>query len=247
MADDVFTTDDQISKPNDAGVLEALVGPGKKFESVEALAKGKQEADDFIEQLKLEKAQLSEGLSAKESEENKQATIAELIKTVKEANESSTGGDNQPMTPEQLQELVRSVMKDEKTADKAVSNRERGNKLVLDKMEGDVEAAKAYVADRAQKLGMTPAQLAELSESSPDAFSELMDVKPNATQPNVSGLPNLNSQATDQGEVLQVDGTPTKAHFDKLKKEMGLAKYVNDTKLQLQYLRASQKLGERFK
>jgi len=49
MSDDVFSTQtgDQTSKTS----LEELVGEGKKFKTVEDLAKGKLEADSFIAQL----------------------------------------------------------------------------------------------------------------------------------------------------------------------------------------------------
>jgi len=244
---DVFSTDQGAEKGNES-ILETLVGSGKKFATVEDLARGKKEADDFIEQLKSEKAQLLEGTTKLESDVNRAATIAELIEAVKGVNQrSEESGNNQAViTPEQLQELIKSTLQGEKTADIAKSNREQGNKLVLQKMKGDAEAARAYVAERASKLGMTTKELGVLSEKSPSAFAELMEIKQTTAMPNITDLPHKNSLYQDNGTVYEVDGTPTKAWFDKQKKDLGLSKYLGDNKLQLKYLRAAQQLGERF-
>jgi hypothetical protein len=247
MTTDIFSSDQAAT--SDGGVLEALVGPGKKFATVEDLAKGKNEADLFIEQLKKEKQLALDGLKATESEATKTATIAELIAAVQEVNKGSEEGANQaPITTEQLQELVRSTMQGEKRADTALTNREQGNKLVLDKLNGDVEAAKTYVADRAKVLGMSTKQLGDLSESSPSAFAELMDIKPSADRTaSPTQLPHAQTENLGAGNApLEIEGTHTKAWFDAQKKELGLSKYIGNSKLQLEYMRAAAALGDRF-
>ena len=53
------TQSEQVSafeEPTSPSVLGDLVGDGRKFNDVEALAKGKLEADKFIEQMKQENA-----------------------------------------------------------------------------------------------------------------------------------------------------------------------------------------------
>lgn len=244
MPDDIFNTQDQGKDTTNA--LETLVGDGKKYGDNEALAKSRIEADTFIEQLKDEKKQLSDALEAEQKKTGQTQTIADLIKEVRGQNASDDKTNNQGLSEEDFQERVRTIVQGDSDASTKATNREQGNKLVLDKMKGSVEAAKSYIAERAAELGSTPAKLAELSESSPKAFAKLMDVTPSAAPKSTIGLPNNTDNFDNNAAALEIEGTHTKAYFDARKKELGVVKYVNDTALQLDYMRSAVKLGERF-
>ena len=56
MSDDAFSTNTPTGDTNPSPLAE-LVGDGKKFQTVEDLAKGKQESDAFIVKLQDENAQ----------------------------------------------------------------------------------------------------------------------------------------------------------------------------------------------
>lgn len=244
MPDDIFTQDP--GKPTTTA-LETLVGDGKKFVDAEALATGKVEADTFIEQLKDEKKQLSDALEAEQKKTGQTATIADLIKEVRGQTAPKDETNNQGLSEEDFQERVRTIVQGDSDASTRAENRKQGNTLVLDKMKGSVDAAKTYIAERAAELGTTPDKLAELSETSPKAFAKLMDVTPSAA-PNTSttGLPGNTDNFNNNAAALEIEGTHTKAYFDARKKEMGVVKYVNNTALQLEYMRSAVKLGERF-
>lgn len=245
MPNDVFTP----TGDNDGSVLDALVGQGKKFADSEALAKGKQEADVFIEQLKEEKRIALEELEKVSKEKGTEYTIADLVKAVKDSS-AGTGneGEGTPaQTPEDLQELIKNVMTGEKAQATADANRSMGNELVLQKVGGNVEAAAALVAERAKSLGLTPSKLAELSEQSPDAFAKVMGLDTNNVAPQgTAGLPNTNTNFQSGGAVMEIDGHKTKAWFDAQRKEMGTRKYLNNNQLQNQLMKASLALGPRF-
>ncbi len=237
---DVFSED----QTTDTSPLDALVGDGRKFKTVEDLAKGKQEADAFIEQLKSEKQQVMEELEAVRGAAKEGATVKELLEELRRTKEDNSG-DTQ-LTEDDLENKVKQILQGESAKATAARNREQGNKLVLDKFDGNVEAAKSFLAARAKELGTTPAKLAELSESSPKLFAKAIDVDLSTTGTSVSSLAGVNTARLNDGKRMDVDGVPTKAYFDHKKKEMGTAKFINNKALQRQYLDAAMKLGDRF-
>ena len=240
MSDDVFNTNDQGASATN---LDALVGEGKKFADNEALAKGKLESDAFIEQLKTENAEAVKELTRLQGEGSKEATVKELIDAVRK---SQTEGDEAtPMSDEDLSEKIRSIMQGETAATTRAANRGKGNELVLGKVDGDVDAAKAYLAERATQLGMTPASLAELSESSPTAFAKLIDPDASTVSQGTASL-DSNTSLNTGGPVTEIEGHKTKAYYDTQKKEMGVAKFLDNHQMQLAYMRDATALGERF-
>jgi hypothetical protein len=225
--------------------LEELVGEGKKFADVQALAVGKKESDAFITQLQEENRVAMEALNAREQADNKQQTVADLIAAVK-----ATPEENEPtkaMSPEELQELVRATVTGDSAKATAEANRQLGNALVLEKLGGDVEAAKAFVTGKARELGTTPAALAELSEQAPKAFAKLMEV-PDKNVPEGS-LQNLPAQhdLNPSGTVMEIEGHKTHAYYRAQKKEMGAARWISDRALQKAMLADGLALGDRFK
>jgi hypothetical protein len=239
---DVFDTD---QGDQSASALEELVGDGKKFADHEALAKGKLESDNFIEQLKLEKQEALDALEAAKKDVGEGKTVAELLEAVRAAQEP-TDKDNQPLSDEDFQEKVRTIVQGEKDGATRTSNREKGNSLVLQKVDGNIEAAKTYVAERAQALGVTPAKLRELSEDSPELFAKAMELDTSTAPKGTAQLQNVNTNNLQPVVAEEVDGHKTKAFYDRQKKDMGIRKYLDDHKLQNELMADAIALGERF-
>jgi len=247
---DVFEAADQGGNKegsNEDNLLESLVGEDKKFKSVEDLARGKLEADAFIEKLKEENHMALEELEKLQGSKDDSAKVADLIAAVKEAAQQQDSDGTNHMSDDDLSEKIREIMQGESAKETAKRNRDKGNELVLSKVGGDVEAAKIFVAERAKELGMTPAKLAELSEISPDAFAKLIDAKSSTSSSGTVKLQGSNPRAMDNHVNTEtIDGHHTKAYYDRVRKEVGTMKYLQDRKLQLQYLRDAMALGERF-
>jgi len=240
MSNDIFTGD----KPGEgASALEALVGEGKKFADADALAKGKIASDEHIKTLEEENAALKE--AGKPADDGK--TIADLIETIKASQQTEPKEGDKPMTDAELQAKVRAIISGDSAEATASTNRELGNSLVLDKVGGDVEVAKAYIAERATALGTTPEALGSLSEQSPKAFAKLMELDASKAPKSTTSLPGINTQTQLlPNVVLEVEGHKTKAHYDNLRKEMGVKKWLNDTSLQASMARDATALGEKF-
>ncbi len=241
MSDDVFSTDNQGGTEESA--LDALVGEGKKFENVEALAKGKAESDEHITHIEQENAELKTKLEGSSNE----ATLAELIEAVKAQTKEGSEGDK-TMSSEDLVKTIKDVLTDVTADDTKEANRAKGNALVLKAVDGNVEAARILVAERAAAVGLTPAALAELSEQSPIAFAKLIEGDGStASSGSTSILPNQNLDALDNNtDVMELDGFKTKAWFDAQKKEKGHVKWLNDRYIQRELAKSMNGLGERF-
>jgi len=245
MTDDIFTE----IKGGTESSLETLVGDGKKFVDTEALAKGKQEADVHIAKLEEEAAANKEAFDKLQKEKGTEYSVADLMKAVREADTKGSSEDGtKPLSAEELENVVKSVLDRESSASTKATNRAQGNTLVLAKVDGNVEAAKALIAEQAGKHGLTPSKLAELSEESPQAFAKLMDLDVSAVLPKgITTLPGQNTEVLPTGPVLEIEGHKTKSYFDAKRKEMGGRKFLNDHALQLELNKSAQALGlERF-
>ena len=246
MTDDVFSKTGE--NEGEVNSLHELVGEGKKFSTLDELAKGKLEADQFIEQLKGELSTVRSEMATLEEQANKKATVSDLIEAVKKTNSKVDEEGNQPISEEQLKEMVDSIMDNRYEKQTRLTNYQQANQSVLDKFNGDVEAARTYMAERARELSLTTDKLKALGEESPSAFKQLMEQGQRTGSPQgVTGLPEVNVENRSNPHGVEViDGHHTKAYYNKLKMDLGPAKYWNDPKIQGAYFKDAQALGDRF-
>lgn len=194
MQTDAFGTTSETSAQDSitqVSPLATLVGEGKKFKTVEDLAKGKLEADNFIEQLKKEKAELHAALQSKTTEAKVQETIQETTQTNTKA---SVGEDN-------LRTLVAQTVQNLFAEQEIQSNIVTVNKK-LQEVYGDNAAKK--VADRAAELNVGVDFLKSVAAKSPSAFYKLLDTNTQAQTPSggvaQSTVTNPISLDTKQGK-----------------------------------------------
>lgn len=247
MAEDVFAqTGGKEAGDNDP--LRELVGEGKKFANVEELARGKEEADKFIEQLKEELKMTRNQMVQLEEKASKSETVHDLVEAVKRANShEENSGRNQAISEDKLQEMVNSILDGRHEKQTRLANYQQANQAVLDKFNGDIEAARAYTAERAKQLGISTDRLKALGEESPSAFKQLMEVNHRTGSQGVAGIEGAKRDGPSYDYRKDViDGHHTKAYYDKLKAELGPSKYWNDTKIQGQYVKDAVALGDRF-
>lgn len=247
MTDDVFSQTEGTEAAPEASPLVELVGEDKKFKTLDDLAKSKLEADKFIEQLQGELKTVRQEMAEVEEKANKSQTVSDLVKAVKQANKVDEDQGNQPVSEEQLQEMVNSIMDGRHEKQTRLANYQQANQSVLDKFNGDIEAARTYTTERARQLGISVEKLRALGEESPSAFRQLMEVQPSTGSQSVSALPDTNvERGPNNHRETVIEGHRTKAYYDNLKKEMGPSKYWQDTKVQGQYYKDALALGDRF-
>jgi hypothetical protein len=223
-------------------LIEALVGEGKKYSTVEELAKARLEADNFIDTLKEENAELRKLAQEK-------ATIKDVMDALKSQKTDSNSDSVTPLDDEDLQKRITELMESREADTTRKANRSEAKKLVSDRLNSsDEETINEFVKNKAQSLGMSVDDLWELSEKSPHGFANLTGVsgsRPNTGNP--ASLPGQhNSESSSGAAVMEIDGHKTKAWFDAQRKAMGNRKFINDPSMQSAQIRSREKLGDRY-
>lgn len=225
-------------------ILANLVGEGKKFKSVEDLAKGKVESDTFINKLQDENRALRALINNQDERKKNEELMEEILARVSQ----STLQREQPVD-NQTQEQPRN--QSEQLTSREVENifhllRER------EKEEGNLTKAFSRIAEKygdkseeflnskARELGLDVTMLKETARRSPSAFWNLVGENNNNLAVTRSPKANVNSAAI----IQTTSSTRNKAYYDKLKNEMGTRKFILDSKVQVQMHRDMMELGD---
>ena len=170
FSEEQVTPDTQMQEPSteqltSPSVLGDLVGEGRKFNDVEALAKGKLEADRFIEQMKLENNQLKEDLNKQQFElgvsnqlkETASASTAELsVPNNNDSGTSNTSTTQSTSSETDIASLVEQTLK-KRELEGVAKNNIAVVESELDKIYG-TEAGNV-VRQKASELGLPLAEL----------------------------------------------------------------------------------------
>lgn len=113
--------------PQPKEFLPEYVGEGKKFRDAEALAKSKYEADQFIETLKREQAELRKDYLSLREETQLRANLQDLLDQMKAAKDNqidnTQSNDNKPQfDPSQLKSLVQAELQEHEVAKQQAQN-----------------------------------------------------------------------------------------------------------------------------
>lgn len=207
--------------------LEALVGEGKKYATVEDLAKGALHAQNHITTLEAEAA-------AREQELASRAAVEELLR--KNASDQTlltppapseqppaetTPPTSVPEVPKQeLADLIREVMSKDQAEHNKASNLEK-SVSGLDKVTGSREKTQQLIAAKAAELKVSAAFLQNIAETSPAAFFTTMNVVP-PSQPNTNVAPSSNDVNTqtlqNQANSQRASQPGTKEYYDNIRK-----------------------------
>ena len=220
------------------GSVEELVGEGKKFATVEDLAKGKAEADIFIEQLKKEQAELRSDL-------DQRLSAQDLLEEIRKEREAQLSASNSPAqentTPslgtDDIANLVKNTVKQ-----LGVQETAEQNILAVDiKM-------KELFGDKAQEVMI---QKAKENEVSVDFLKDAAAKSPKAFF-NVLGLANQKpaTPSMTQGTV-DMSGTEPRSNagnswqdYEIMRRENPKLYWKPETQIRL--LKSKQEQGESF-
>lgn len=182
---------DPFKTEGDKDFLTDLVGEGKKFKDVQALAKGKQEADTTIELMKAELATLRE-------QANNGKSVAELLEAFR-AQDPETNRGQPPITPPApnsfKEEDVRKIALDALKQTEAERTTAQNRAIVLDKMQEvwGTDASKK-LSEVASFVGMSLDQLNGIAIQSPNAFFQLTGLNANRTPSSGTTVPTSTVQ-----------------------------------------------------
>lgn len=214
--------------------LGNLVGEGKKFKTVEDLARGKLEADAFIQRLQDEAAQIRKELDAR-------LTVEEQLKRHTQAGTPAPAAGDTPQAPASLDEkaiesLLDAKFKERQTADTVKANKAQVDTALLKMFDNDLNKARAAVAQIEQELGI---KVSDIASASPQAALRLFggSGKGYASEHSTHTSLSFNNQ---NGEVKN------KAYYDNLKRTMGTGKFLMNHKIQNEMHKDAMRLGADF-
>lgn len=236
------TSNTEISRED---LLANLVGEGKKFKSVEDLAKGKVESDTFINKLQDEnralRALINNQDDRKRSEDLMEEILARVQKSTLSREEPVTNQTQQPPSnqAEQLTSRdVESIFHLLRSKEQENQNLSKAFTRIADKYGTKSEE---FLNSKARELGLDLDMLRETARRSPTAFWNLVGENNNPANVSRSPKGSVNSAAVVQSNTSSVRN---KAYYDKLKVEVGTRKFVLDRAMQVQMHKDMMELGD---
>lgn len=220
--------------------LAALVGEGKKFKDVSDLAKGKAEADAYIERLKQENAGVREELT-------KRDRLQELIDRLEpksqppqqqqEHNQKPNAENPEAFDPSKLNEIVEKMLSERDKRSAAEKNIDSVKQTLSQKL-GPQYAEK--LAGKARELGVSPEWMTSVAEQSPNAFYNLIGLNQPGQQQQNFTVP----QGARQSSFEPANPNRDKKYYDALKARNS-AEYWSPT-VQNQMHKDALAQGEKF-
>lgn len=245
---DVFNTDPsevQTQVLEDKNYLEELVGEGKKFKDVSSLAKGKAEADMYIETLTRKLDALSEEVNkrktAEEIADQLRSQMADRSSSSENTHQSSLENENDgqnKLSMADIEKLVEERLKKDKELSKAQQNVNTVNERLVKEYGA---SAPKVLQDKAVELGVSVEYLKQQAQVSPQVFFNLVGLG-GQKQVQANFVPPQSSMNTASSEP---SGTVrNKSFYDKLYRDNPHLR--SDSKTTIQEHRDAVRLGEKF-
>lgn len=198
--------------------LEELVGEGKKFKTVEELARGKAEADLYIQTRNVREDQLREDYLKLREELNAKAKFEDYLARL-EAPERlppqtpvETLERKPAYDPNEIKSLVQNTIREDAALAKADAN----FKLVQNKLKEQFGAnTQQTLQERMESLDLTADDINNLARKSPTAFFNTLGLN----QSTESLVPTPRSTFNSQGFAPASKTDRTWAYYEKMRKE----------------------------
>lgn len=236
------STPDPVDENKD--YLTELVGEGKKFKTPQELARGKAEADAFIDRMKAEMQELRNELNAKLKLEELVNKLENPQTQQKEPLNSNDGQQTREqevpkgLSPTELEAFLESKLNEREANRIQQTNIDEVKKTLYQSFGND------YVRklnDKAEELGVSKAFLDNLAKTQPKALYKLLDLAEGQTIKGDVKAPLSSVRVeTFKPNVLE----RTKTYYDELKRT-DKSRYWSPA-IQNQMHNDAIRLGERF-
>lgn len=230
------TTGEQVS------YLKTLVDlKGDKWTDPEVIAKGKIDADNYIEELEAKIAELSKKANQGDKIDELLTKIGQEAAKTTDAKPSLTDSGTEgvktklDLSEDQIQSLVEKTLTDRERNQTATQNIEQVN-TQLDELYGT--EAKAKVEERAKALGLSVDTLKDLAVKSPSAFFALIGAEPKEYRPQFNG------SVRTESVTAQASGERTNRFYQDLRKKQPRQFYSST--VQQQMMTDRNRLGDKF-
>lgn len=251
----LFSQDDQSNAeqvPDNIDYAAELVGEGKRYKDIAALAKGKVDGDAFIGRLQAELKVLRSQLQGEQKIDAFLDQVKNLNKPAASAqsnldNQASENAGNQNINTNNTNQNASSISLQD--VESLLEKRERVrteaqnfNYAVEKVKEAYGADYKATLATITQTLGATPEFMNDLAKTQPQAFLKLVGVT--GASGKATPLPNGNVRSNGLS-ASNASGEKNAAYYSELRKKIGNDAYYSRD-IQNEIHRQALKLGEAF-
>lgn len=236
--------DDQSSFDPNKNYIEELVGEGKKFKSVEDLAKGKAESDEYIKMIIKQKDTLSNDYLKLKADYDARASLEEMLdkRQSQEPNANTpNANNNQPQQTDSLDidKLIESRMSAREKQRLAEENVKKAKDILREKL-GNRYAD--TLRTKMEELDLTEDEMYSLAARSPKAFVRTLGLEdPKPQQPAFQSPP---SSQYNSSTFKPVTEKRTWSWYQDLK--LKDPKAWLDPKIQTQMYHDAQRMGADF-
>ena len=234
----------ESTQPQDSFVQKLVEAKGDNWKDPEVLAKGKIEADGYIQKLEEQLTNMREDLGkqdyAKDLLEQLQNKAADPINAKNAMPNNDTGGTsegntNPNLSEEDLKSLVERTLT-ERDKDSVVK---QNLNLVNEEMEKSYGTdASAKIQDKAKELGLTLERMQEIAAESPTAFFNLIG------EPKKNFKPMVEGSVRTEGVNMQASNERDWSYYQNLRRDNRSLYY--SPKIQRQLMEDKSRLGGKF-
>lgn len=238
------TTNETQQTQTKESFVDHLVGDGKKFKDIEALAKGKLEADRHISEITKTLDELRAELAKQDYAKNLLEQMSKGSETGAEqptpVTTSSSNTENTTQSASDFEALVEKVI----TAKEKSKTASQNISVVGEEMQKQYGDKTAEVLKaKSLELNMSLDRLKEIAAESPTAFFQLIGVKKMGEKTSTST--GVTTQSTIRSENFNsYSQDRTFEYYQKLRKENRSLYY--SPKIQNTMLQDRERLGDRF-
>jgi len=222
MTESLTKTIVENQEPN---YLDQLVGEGKKYKTVQDLAKAYANANEHIPKIQAENTELSALVVEKDMELDKEKSetrrkVEELLKQAKEkkasdnAAKQTTGTEPLVTDAENIEEVVKKVITESKQQEASDSNVTKAKSKLIEAY-GDEDSYKKAVREYLASGELTAEEFDSLAAKSPDALVKLVT----SSIPSKKAEPNQSLVLKQQREFQEVKQSPEQS-FSKYWKKL---------------------------
>jgi|TARA_R110002167_G_scaffold264255_1_gene470961 hypothetical protein len=234
----------EATPPQDSFLSKLVEAKGENWSNPEVLAKGKLEADTYIQTLETQLTQMREDLKKKEYQEEvleqlqKKATDSTAVNNgAPNNNNSNTDRENttRNISEEDLKSLVEKTLT-ERDKDSVVKQNLR---LVNEEMEKSYGTdATTKIQEKARELGMSFERMQEIASESPNAFFSLIG------EPKKDFRPMVQGSVRTEGVNMQASTERDWSYYQNLRRDNRSLYYT--PKIQRQLMEDKGRMGDRF-
>lgn len=234
----------ESTPPQDSFVQKLVEAKGDNWKNPEVLAKGKLEADGYIQELETQLTSLREDLGKQDYAKNlleqlqnkaAESTTANTVTPKNNIGDTSAGDTNPNLSEEDLKSLVERTLT-ERDKDSVVK---QNLNLVNEEMEKSYGTeASAKIHDKAKELGLTLERMQEIAAESPTAFFNLIG------EPKKTFSPMIQGSVRTEGVNMQASSERDWSYYQKLRRDNRSLYYT--PKVQRQLMEDKGRLGGKF-